>query len=423
MAVVTIESNLGRLAVNFRTSEFVSKAHPDKMADGISALVLQEHLINDPLAHVAAETILSSSGEVSLYGEITSGHDMTQADYERLVRGYVGGLGWTKAHGYDPDELIIRKQYALQSPDIAQGVVESDPSRLGAGDQSETIGFAIRNPRFSEEEDQRLPLPHALSRDLLFAINALRESSLSEVIKPDMKSLVEVSYKDGKPVALEKLVLAVSHSDSIENGQLRELIRDTVMSVLHKYKLNFNFDEAIVNGTGKFVIGGPRGDTGLTGRKIVVDAYGPEIPVGGGAFHGKDPSKVDVTGAYLARWIANQIVGNGLADKCLVRLSWAIGQPMPVAMHVDLCGTEKNSIKNITEMLAQIDTSLGVAIARFGMREIKPGDTKGIVYPAIAGWGPFGLVKDDSERPWDLVVPPDKWKEWTAPKIEVAGQS
>jgi S-adenosylmethionine synthetase len=394
------------------TAESVGEGHPDKSADTISGLVVGEHLMHDPLAHVAAETTLTSLGPIYLGGEITSGHNVSIAKYESLVRGYLKGLGWNQSTGYDPDELPIHVVYTSQSQDIAQGIEGYDSKKIGAGDQGITVGFAIRNQNVLT--DERLPLPIALSRALLYEIDKFRREN-NTPLKPDMKSQLDVVYgSNGLPSEVENVVFALSHMDEFNNKKLnpdeiRELIREVVRPVFDRFQVSYDLSKALINGTHRFVVAGARGDTGLTGRKIVVDQFGPDVPVGGGAFHGKDPSKADVTGAYLARWVANQVVGNELADQCLVRLNWAIGQPEPFNMQISTGGTERIPIESLKRLLARIDLSLGVAIDRFGMR--RPQES-GILYDRLGAWGPYGNTGDGSARPWETIVEPDKWKQW-----------
>jgi S-adenosylmethionine synthetase len=394
-----------------QSAEFVSPGHPDRTADGISAQVVQEHLVHDPFAHVAAETILTSHGPIIMAGEITSTHRMSNENYRRLAREYIRDLGWRREFGYDPDTLVIQPMYVTQSQDIARGVERENISKLGAGDQGISVGYAKRNPRLSAKSDDLMPLSVSLSRALLFEIDeARRTTEIGDVLKPDMKSEVILQLNNhGEPVGIDQLVFALSHIDGIENEDIKKIIGPMVARVLDRYKFTYDLGKAIINGTGRFVKAGAPGDTGLTGRKLGVDHYGPAVPVGGGAIHGKDPSKVDATGAMLGRWLAKQIVGNGLADECLVRASWAIGHSMPLSVVFDFAGTEKHTIKKIMSLLQKVDLSLGAAIERFGMRDFS---RSRLEYPKLAAWGPFGTPDDRSSRPWETVVAPSKWKEW-----------
>lgn len=394
------------------TAEAVAEGHPDKSADTISGLVVGEHLGHDRYAHVAAETTLTSNGNVELAGEITSGHPMTVAGYESLVRGYLHSLGWNRNFGYDPDDLIVHVDYTTQSQDIAMGVEKDkeDSRKIGAGDQGVTVGYAIRKDGFSKEDDDYLPLPISLAKALLVAIDGYRREQASRILKPDMKSQLDISYdQQGQPVMVENLVFALSHAEGVDSEGIRRLIAPVVAPVFDKYSVRYNLGDATINGTHRFVVAGARGDTGLTGRKIVVDHYGPDVPVGGGAFHGKDPTKADVTGAYLARWIAKQIVANGMADQCLAKLNWVIGRPDPFTIQLSFGGTEKIPLAQILSAVKQVDFSLGVAMERFKMRDPQQ---SGILYDRLAAWGPFGNPGDGSARPWETVVEPSEWKEW-----------
>jgi len=394
------------------SAEFVSPGHPDKTADTISASVVQEHVSADPFAHVAAETMLTSNGVIHMAGEITSSHEVSDKAYEHIARKCLRGLGWTREFGYDPDSVVVIPEYHSQSPDIARGV-ENGRRRVGAGDQGITVGYAIRNGSLYPENDERMPLPVSLSRDTLRAIDGLRHTDPNYgVLKPDMKSEFVVSYDGkGEPVKVDKVVLALSHVPEVDSGRIRELVREPLSSVLDQYDIPFDDTNVTVNGTGRFVTAGAMGDTGMTGRKLVIDHYGPGVPIGGGAIHGKDHSKADAVGAMMGRWVANQVVGNGLADQCFVRMTWAIGQPEPLQVVIDTAGTENRPVSEIMEMLHQIDWSMGAAIDRFGGRRLAE---SGILFDRLAAWGPFGKVSDGSARPWETVVAPDKWNQWRA---------
>ncbi|OGG19891.1 hypothetical protein A3D03_03860 [Candidatus Gottesmanbacteria bacterium RIFCSPHIGHO2_02_FULL_40_13] len=393
-----------------KSAEFVSPGHPDRTADGISALVVETHVRHNPAAHVAAETLLTSKGPVIMAGEITSSYQISPDGYKALARGYIRGLGWTKDFGYDPDKIEIQVLYNSQSTDIAQGV-EKARKKIGAGDQGITTGYAIRKHWLPLREDDLMPLTVVLSRDTLFGIDQLRRTSkIGKVLKPDMKSEFIISYNTkGRPVEAERIVLALSHTEDIGLEEIRTIVRPVIDRVLDQHGLTFDMKKAYINGTGRFIIAGAPGDTGLTGRKLVIDHYGPSVPIGGGAIHGKDPSKTDATGAQMARWVAKQIVGNNLADQCFVVLTWAIGYPAPLKILVDFAGTEKKPIRKIINFLKKIDWSLAAAIDRFGFRRLS--ESK-ISYPKLAAWGPFGRVEDGSARPWETVVEIKKWKNW-----------
>lgn len=396
-------------------AEYVGPGHPDKTADGISGAIVHENVLRDPFAHVAAETILSSTGRISLHGEITSRFIISPAKYIQLVRNYVQRLGWTKELGYDPHALVIDIDYTRQSPDIAQGV-EPDRREVKAGDQGFSIGYAIRNPERTLQTDDLMPVSISFVRAMLLEIDEIRRTGKDGgILKPDMKSEVSLKLdRYGRPKEIERIVLALSHVEKVHPHEIKKLITPLVAQITDQYGLKYDIRNAIVNGTGRFVIAGAPGDTGLTGRKIVVDGYGPNIPVGGGAFWGKDPSKADLTGAMLARWIAKQVVGNKLVDECFVKLVWAIGYAKPITIVLEFAGTQRKSDAKIISMLQKIDFSLGAAIERFGMRRINPEghNPSGINYPQLAAVGAFGKFDDASTRPWETVVEPGKWKEW-----------
>lgn len=413
---MSVVNNIKSSPVRPLTAEAVSPGHPDKTADTISALVVEEHLDNDPFAHVAAETVLTSNGHVILGGEITSAHIVPRKCYEKLARNCIRNLGWSKEVGYDPDSLQVQVLFTSQSPDIAQGIEREDSKKIGAGDQGVTVGFAMRNPYFAFEDDDLLPLPISLSKSLLFAIDQERRqlaTSVGKWLKPDMKSQLDLDYgSDGNPTRVRNLVFALSHREGIDSQGIRGLIAPIVGPVFERYGVRSDLDGSIINGTDKFVVAGPIGDTGLTGRKIIVDQFGPEVPVGGGAFHGKDPTKADVTGSYLARWVAKQIVGNNFASQCMVILNWAIGQPEPLQVQLRFGGTEVKPAKQILKLVRDnIDFSLGAAIDRFGMRFPK---RSGILYDRLAAWGPYGSLPG-TNRPWEAIIPPEKWLSWKTP--------
>ncbi|MBI3955416.1 methionine adenosyltransferase domain-containing protein [Candidatus Gottesmanbacteria bacterium] len=392
------------------SAEFVSPGHPDRTADGISALVVETHISHHPEAHIAAETLLTSKGPIIMAGEITSAYKITPGGYKALARKYIHGLGWTKALGYDPDKIAIQVLYNTQSVDIAQGV-EKGKKKIGAGDQGITTGYAIRKHWLPQSADDLMPLPIVLSRDTLFGIDKLRRTTdAGKVLKPDMKSEFIISYNaKGRPVQVERIVLAISHTVDIGLEEIRKIVQPVIDRVLAQHGLSFNAKNVYINGTGRFIVAGAPGDTGLTGRKLVIDHYGPSVPIGGGAIHGKDPSKTDATGAQMARWVAKQIVGNDLADQCFVVLTWAIGYPAPLKIIVDFARTEKKPREEIIKFLQTIDWSLVAAIDRFGLRRLSESNIK---YPSLAAWGPFGRVDDGSARPWETVVEIKKWKNW-----------
>lgn len=314
------------------TSESVSEGHPDKMADQISDVILDAFLTRDPNARVACETVLADQF-VLIAGEFKttdmSVFEAIERDAERLVRQTLREIGYTcLADGIDPDRCEIRIAFNHQSVHINQGVDRAD-GELGAGDQGLMFGYAC------DETPELMPLPISLAHRLVQRQAELRKSGQLPWLRPDAKSQVSVRYIDGRPVAVEKVVLSTQHAPEISTDTLREVVRREIVDPIIPTSLRGHGYEVLINPTGRFEIGGPNGDTGLTGRKIIVDSYGGSCPHGGGAFSGKDPSKVDRSAAYMARYVAKNIVAADLAKRCTVQLAYAIGVVMPVSVFVD----------------------------------------------------------------------------------------
>ena len=325
------------------TSESVSEGHPDKVADLISDAILDAILKQDPVARVAAET-LTSTNLVVLGGEITT---TAKVDYEQIVRDTLKFIGYDNIdYGIDYKTCEVLIKYGIQSPDIAQGVdgAFDDPLDQGAGDQGLMFGFACN------ESDQLMPLPIHLAHRLVERQALIRKKGILSWLRPDAKSQVTMQYKDGKPERIDTIVLSTQHAPEISLKDLREavieeIIKPVLPEGLVKGEINY-----LINPTGRFVIGGPQGDCGLTGRKIIVDTYGGAAPHGGGAFSGKDPTKVDRSAAYASRYVAKNIVASGLADKCLVQVSYAIGVAKPTSIMVESFGTAKVSDENFQNL-------------------------------------------------------------------------
>ena len=318
------------------TSESVSEGHPDKIADQISDVILDAFLKRDPDARVACETVLANQF-VLVAGEFktadTSVFEAVQQDAERLVRLTLREIGYTNlADGIDPDRCEIRIAFNQQSPHINQGVDRAD-GELGAGDQGLMFGYAC------DETPELMPLPISLAHRLVQRQAERRKMGHLPWLRPDAKSQVSVRYIDGQPVAVEKVVLLTQHAPDISTGALREIVRREIVDPVIPASLRAEGYEVLINPTGRFEIGGPNGDTGLTGRKIIVNSYGGSCPHGGGAFSGKDPSKVDRSAAYMARYVAKNIVAAGLAKRCTVQLAYAIGVVAPVSVFIDTHGT------------------------------------------------------------------------------------
>lgn len=337
------------------TSESVSEGHPDKVCDAISDAILDNFIAQDPESRVACET-LATTGTIVVSGEVTS---KGFVDVERVVKETLGKIGYTdKAYGMDNETVKVLSMLDKQSPEIAQGVNEGDGlhHEQGAGDQGLMFGFACN------ETKELMPLPIHLSHRLVERMSALRKDGTIPWLRPDSKSQVSVAYEDGKPVSITNVVVATQHDDMLDQFGTEkaehdfvesEMIEKVIKPVINKCGLPYD-DSFIVNGTGRFVLGGPEADTGLTGRKIIVDTYGGYAPHGGGAFSGKDPSKVDRSAAYMARYIAKNIVTAGLADKCEVQLSYSIGVADPTSFYVKSFGTGSLSDEALTEIAQSV---------------------------------------------------------------------
>ena len=337
------------------TSESVSEGHPDKVCDAISDAILDNLLEQDPESHVACET-LATTGTVIVSGEVRSNGDV---DVEKIVKNTLGEIGYTnKAYGMDNNEVNVISMLDEQSPEIAQGVDEGSGlhDEQGAGDQGLMFGFACN------ETKELMPLPIHLSHRLVERMTDLRKDGTIPWLRPDSKSQVSVAYENDNPVSITKVVIATQHDDMIEkfgnedaehDFVEKEIIEHVIKPVLDEAGLPYN-ESFIVNGTGRFVFGGPEADTGLTGRKIIVDTYGGYAPHGGGAFSGKDPSKVDRSAAYMSRYIAKNIVAAGIATKCEVQLSYSIGVAEPTSFYVKSFGTGEISDEKLTEVAKSV---------------------------------------------------------------------
>jgi S-adenosylmethionine synthetase len=321
------------------TSESVTEGHPDKIADQISDSVLDTILAQDPTARVACETLVTT-GLAIIAGEITTNCTF---DFQKVVRDTITDVGYTKSeYGYDADTCAVLSSIHGQSPDIARGV---DPG--GAGDQGLMFGYACT------ETDELMPLPIMLAHKLVKGLSCARRDGLLEYLRPDGKSQVSVEYDRGRPVRVDTVVVSTQHSDLVSNDTLRaDITQKIVKSVIPGEMMDSN-TRVLINPTGRFVVGGPHGDAGVTGRKIIVDTYGGAAPHGGGAFSGKDPTKVDRSACYMARYVAKNVVAAGLADKCLVQLAYAIGVAEPVSVLVDTSGTGKVDDDQLSEIVRE----------------------------------------------------------------------
>jgi S-adenosylmethionine synthetase len=325
------------------TSESVSEGHPDKIADQISDAMLDAILEQDPRARVACETFIKT-GMVVLGGEITT---EAWVDQEELVRKVVKDIGYNHGDlGFDGETCAVLSSIGKQSPEIAMGVDDSEEREQGAGDQGLMFGYA------SNETDVLMPAPIFYAHRLMERQAQVRKSGELDWLRPDAKSQVTLRYQDGVPVAIDAVVLSTQHNPEVDNATLREAVMETIIKPILPADWLHAETQYHINPTGRFVIGGPVGDAGLTGRKIIVDTYGGMARHGGGAFSGKDPSKVDRSAAYAGRYVAKNIVAAGLADKCEIQVSYAIGVAEPTSISIETFGTEKVSI-NLVEALVR----------------------------------------------------------------------
>jgi S-adenosylmethionine synthetase len=369
----------------FFTSESVSEGHPDKVADQISDSILDAILAQDPTARVAAET-LCNTGLVVLAGEITTNANV---DYIQVARNTLREIGYDNtAYGIDYKGCAVLVAYDKQSPDIAQGVNKAHDDGLdqGAGDQGLMFGYAC------DETTELMPLPIHLSHRLVERQSQLRRDGRLNWLGPDAKSQVTIRYVDGKPDSIDTVVLSTQHHEEIGLEKLREaVIEEIIKPVLPKHLIKgaINF---LVNPTGRFVIGGPQGDCGLTGRKIIVDTYGGAAPHGGGAFSGKDPSKVDRSAAYAGRYVAKNVVAAGLASKCLIQISYAIGVAKPTSVMVSTFGTGKISDEKIAQLVSEHFDLRPKGIVKM-LNLLRP------IYRKTAAYGHFG--REEPEFTWE----------------------
>ncbi len=369
----------------FFTSESVSEGHPDKVADQISDAILDAILAQDPTARVAAET-LCNTGLVVLAGEITTNANV---DYIQVARNTLREIGYDNTdYGIDYKGCAVLVAYDKQSPDIAQGVNNAHDDGLdqGAGDQGLMFGYAC------DETAELMPLPIHLSHRLVERQSQLRRDGRLNWLRPDAKSQVTLRYVDGKPDSIDTVVLSTQHDEEISLEKLREaVIEEIIKPVLPKHLIKgaINF---LVNPTGRFVIGGPQGDCGLTGRKIIVDTYGGAAPHGGGAFSGKDPSKVDRSAAYAGRYVAKNVVAAGLASKCLIQISYAIGVAKPTSVMVSTFGTGKVPDEKIAQLVAEHFDLRPKGIVKM-LNLLRP------IYRKTAAYGHFG--REEPEFTWE----------------------
>ncbi|MBN3523890.1 methionine adenosyltransferase [Paenibacillus apiarius] len=376
------------------TSESVTEGHPDKICDQISDAVLDAFLANDPYARVACEVSVAT-GLVLVIGEIS-----TKADYvdiPSIVRNTIKDIGYTRAkYGFDYNTCAVLTSLNEQSPDIAQGVnaaietrtedMKQETENIGAGDQGLMFGFA------TNETPELMPLPIALSHRIARRLSEVRKDGTLPYLRPDGKTQVTIEYMDGKPVRVDTIVVSTQHAEDTSLEQIQKDIREQVIAPVVPSEWLDDNTKYFINPTGRFVIGGPQGDAGLTGRKIIVDTYGGYARHGGGAFSGKDPTKVDRSAAYAARYVAKNIVAAGLADKCEIQLAYAIGVANPVSISVDTYDTGKVEQDKLVELIQN----------NFDLRPtgiIKMLDLRRPIYKQTAAYGHFG--RNDLDLPWE----------------------
>ena len=364
------------------TSESVSEGHPDKVSDRISDMVVDSYLSSDPFSRVACET-LTTTNKVVLAGEIR-GPEIKKEDLIQKVRNCIKDIGYDQEGFTWKEATKIESHLHSQSSDIAMGVDSSSNKDEGAGDQGIMFGYACN------ETEELMPAPIHYSHKILRLMAEDRKSGLLRDIEPDSKSQVTFEYIDGKPTKVKSVVISSQHSADIDQNKVRELLRPYMhKSIPEKFLKDFKDEEFYVNPTGNFVIGGPDGDCGLTGRKIIVDTYGGAAPHGGGAFSGKDPTKVDRSAAYAARYIAKNVVASNIAEKCLIQLAYAIGVSKPLSIYVDLFDNDKEKNKFVLEKILK-----SFDLSPRGIREMlelnKP------IYEKTAAYGHFGRPPEEN---------------------------
>jgi S-adenosylmethionine synthetase len=360
------------------TSESVTEGHPDKIADQISDSILDAILTQDPVGRVACETLVTT-GLAIIAGEITTN---CYVDFPKIVRETIKDVGYTRAKfGFDSETCAVLSSIHEQSPDIAQGV---DPG--GAGDQGLMFGYACT------ETPELMPLPIMLAHKLVKGLSCARRDGVLDYLRPDGKSQVSVEYDNGKPTRVDTVVISTQHSSTVTHDTLREDITDKIVHRVIPQDMMDSKTRILINPTGRFVVGGPHGDAGVTGRKIIVDTYGGAAPHGGGAFSGKDPTKVDRSACYMARYVAKNVVAAGLAEKCTVQLAYAIGVAEPVSVYIDTHGTGAIADDRISELVR----------AHFKLTPrgiIESLDLRRPIYKKTAAFGHFG--RSEPEFTWE----------------------
>lgn len=364
------------------TSESVSEGHPDKVSDQVSDAILDLYLAKDPNARVAVETLVKT-GMAVVAGEVTSSATVTPGEIENTIRNVICDIGYDSSDVcFDGNTCAVINAIGLQSADIAMGTHEADEANQGAGDQGLMFGYA------ANETDTLMPAPIYYSHRLVEKQAELRRSGAADFLRPDAKSQISVRYEDGKPVAVDAVVLSTQHSPDIEQEALRAFVKREIIEAVIPSEWLSDDTQYHINPTGQFIIGGPMGDCGLTGRKIIVDTYGGMARHGGGAFSGKDPSKVDRSAAYAGRYVAKNIVAAGLADRCEIQVSYAIGVAEPTSISIDTFGTAKVAESTIINLVR----------THFDLRPkglINVLDLKRPIYRPTAAYGHFGREQAD----------------------------
>ena len=368
------------------TSESVSEGHPDKVSDQVSDAILDLYLAKDPNARVAVETLVKT-GMAVVAGEVTSSATVTPGEIENTIRDVICDIGYDSSDVcFDGNTCAVINAIGLQSADIAMGTHEADEAYQGAGDQGLMFGYA------ANETDTLMPAPIYYSHRLVEKQAELRRSDAADFLRPDAKSQISVRYEDGKPVAVDAVVLSTQHSPDIEQEALRAFVKSEIIEAVLPSEWLSGDTQYHINPTGQFIIGGPMGDCGLTGRKIIVDTYGGMARHGGGAFSGKDPSKVDRSAAYAGRYVAKNIVAAGLADRCEIQVSYAIGVAEPTSISIDTFGTAKVAESTIIDLVR----------THFDLRPkglINMLDLKRPIYRPTAAYGHFG--REEADFTWE----------------------
>ena len=374
------------------SSESVTAGHPDKVCDQIADRILDAILAKDPAAHVACE-VTAITDKVHIIGEITAN---AAVDYEAIARDTIRDIGYTRpGHGFDAESCEITVDVHAQSPDIAMGVDSEQTADSGAGDQGMMFGYACNDTA------DYMPLPIALAHRLTRRLQQVRESGEIPYLLPDGKAQVSIVYEDETPRRITSVVVSSQHEADADMDTLRKDITEKVICHVLPPRMIDETTKLYINPTGRFVIGGPAGDSGLTGRKIIVDTYGGYARHGGGAFSGKDPSKVDRSAAYMARYLAKNVVAAGLARRCEIQLAYAIGVAEPVSLRIDTFGTEALPVSTIRNRIEEtVDLRPAGIIERFGLR--RP------IYAKTAAYGHFG--ENAADLPWEQTDLAERWK-------------